>query len=451
MLTITLAPGYTWPAGSKIDLAKLRLTAAPTVQVGGAIGWADLADNGTSTTKLMSQPWMWATGDSGVNAMSLTLTNPATALVNGLTIAFRAASTKTSAATINLDGLGVVGVYRSDGRSLLPYDIVGGQVVVVKLNTDVFINKGWLLMSAAAEPPLHYAVAVKNGANYELDLGLTSPAYYTGMTVRFRIQAADGNGAAPKLKIGNLNAVEIKSALGAGLLSGELPGGSTVTVMHDGTNFIVQSPADEDDYAAESGAVDALAVIIPRVKALVDGLRIRFKASHSTTAGGSTLAVSGLTAKALVRFNLQPTRLGTIEAGKWYSATFDATANPQQWVLDPIITTYQSTELALPGPGGTARLDVSHALGGLPDWSGWYLVCTTGDLGYSAGWRVNLHDAYVLDGGMGYSWRSAHNDTTLSLVIQIAYFYVCRYDTKATTQITNTGNWRIIAKAGRTE
>jgi hypothetical protein len=74
--------------------------------------------------------------DTGVvNAFVVTLPVTPGAYADGMTVAFRAITTNTGAATINVNGLGAVFVLRSDGSTLQPNDIVMGQITELRYSS----------------------------------------------------------------------------------------------------------------------------------------------------------------------------------------------------------------------------------------------------------------------------------------------------------------------------
>lgn len=81
------------------------------------------------------------------------------------------------------------------------------------------------------------------------------------------------------------------------------------------------------DYAADTGAADAYVIApSPAIGSYSAGQRFRFRAGNSNT-GASTLAVSGLTAKAIVKNTSTALVSGDIIAGRIYTVNYDSTSD----------------------------------------------------------------------------------------------------------------------------
>lgn len=90
-------------------------------------------------------------------------------------------------------------------------------------------------------------------------------------------------------------------------------------------DLIEQIEAGTDWYAASSAGTDAYAITItPAITAYTTGMKFRFKADVANT-GAATLAVSGLSALAIKKYNDQDVETGDIEAGQIVEVVYDGT------------------------------------------------------------------------------------------------------------------------------
>ncbi len=111
-------------------------------------GFADPVAVGTPTNTIHAVSAGQAMGggldyaiDTGVaNAFVVNLAIAPTSYRDGLKISFKAANANTGAATINVNGLGVKSLVRSNGQALVAGDIAAGQVVSVIYNGNQFFG-----------------------------------------------------------------------------------------------------------------------------------------------------------------------------------------------------------------------------------------------------------------------------------------------------------------------
>jgi hypothetical protein len=147
--------------------------------------------------------------------------------------------------------------YYPTGRVLLINNTVKCKVVSVSYgggNTDVVISGGTVpttitslkLILGPVENPLvgineipRYGEDAEVSDDYEITLNPAPSAYFAGMMIAFK--ATTVNTGACTLNVNSLGAKAIKTPEGTDLTDAQIPTGSVVTVIYDGTSFILQS------------------------------------------------------------------------------------------------------------------------------------------------------------------------------------------------------------------
>lgn len=161
---------------------------------------------------------------------------------------------------------------------------------------------------------------------------------------------------------------------------------------------------NETWYAADSVGTDAYAVTLsPALAALTTGFMLNFKAGTANT-GAATLAVNGLTAKAIKKLNDQDLATGDIESGQIVTVVYDGTywqmqSQPAQLIANSL-------------KSATTVVDVSAATA--PS-SGQVLTATAST---TATWQTpsssgnsDLYAQALINGGMDV-WQRATTFTT---------------------------------------
>lgn len=95
-----------------------------------------------------SGKWSYAVAAGSANALTATLTPAPAALVAGLVVRVRVASSNTGAATLNVNGLGAKPIVRASGGTLEPNDLIAGAAVELLYDGTNFqiagLNQMWL-------------------------------------------------------------------------------------------------------------------------------------------------------------------------------------------------------------------------------------------------------------------------------------------------------------------
>lgn len=135
----------------------------------------------------------------------------------------------------------------------------------------------------------HYAEDAEEDDDYAITLSPVPAEYYAGMVVNFK--ATTVNTGPCTLNVNELGAKAIKTPEGADLSDAQIPAGSIVSVIYDGTNFILQSIGGLATKTYAENYVNT-----PRVVALTDGATPALDASLGnvftlSAAGNRTIAV----------------------------------------------------------------------------------------------------------------------------------------------------------------
>jgi hypothetical protein len=105
------------------------------------------ADANTEVTELYNRAKAKCTA-AGTNTITCTsISAPATALADGMTVSFIAAASSTGAVTFNLDGRGAVSVFNAAGSAIGSGDLVSGTLYVVEYRAT---GPQWRIISAGA-------------------------------------------------------------------------------------------------------------------------------------------------------------------------------------------------------------------------------------------------------------------------------------------------------------
>lgn len=134
-----------------------------------------------------------------------------------------------------------------------------------------------------------YAVDAEGDDDYVVTLSPAPTEYYAGMVVYFKANTV--NTGACTIDVNELGPKAIKNPDGTDLSDGQIPDDSVVSVIYDGTNFIIQSIGGLATKTYAENYVKA-----PRVVALTDGATPALNASLGdiftlSAAGNRTIAV----------------------------------------------------------------------------------------------------------------------------------------------------------------
>jgi hypothetical protein len=171
----------------------------------------------------------------------LALTPAATALaaLEGIPIRFEANFTNVGAATLNVNGLGAKAIRKLNGLALAAGDIASTSIVevVYDLSQDLFV------MTSPGRRREVYAGEDSGAADaYVITPTISVGAYFNGLVVVFK--ATNSNTKAATINVSGLGVKTIKKRTTLDLQAGDIVTDQWVTLVYDGTNFQLQTPAD---------------------------------------------------------------------------------------------------------------------------------------------------------------------------------------------------------------
>lgn len=358
-LSLNIAGGNSPTAN--IPMAGFRFTGA-----GDGVAATDFASLGQAQSAISS----YAVDASGSGAYAVALSPVVAAYTPGLRVRFKAGTSNTGAATLNVNGLGAITIKRDKGVDLSDNNIISGQVVTV-----VYDGTNFQLQSPS------YATLSQNGAAiyaadsgaanaYVITLSPVPPAYVTGMVINFK--ATNANTGTSTVNVNGLGIKTIKRDSGVNLLRGDVLASQGVQAIYDGTNFQLTSPIagsvtqnGSAIFAADAGAINAYAITLsPAISAYTIGMIINFKANTQNT-GVTTLNVNGLGAITIKKSVSTDLGAGDILANQLVSVIYDGTNFQMNSLLATGggITNVATAGLATGGPiTGTGTVTVTAAI-----------------------------------------------------------------------------------------
>lgn len=234
-LSLTQTATVRITAGQAITPNLLRLLAlSPSVSISGSVGTADLSAGAVTAAKSTPGAYWFGTTTGGTTAYVLTLNPSLGALADGVQIWFKVNATNTNAATLNVNGLGVVNLKRNGA------DIVQGDLLINRIYCAVYNSTGpsWDLVGRLGNPDQRYETAggtanaltfTSTGAD-----AVNSLSALRGRLLAFRV--ASTNTGAATLAVDGLTAKDIKHAGQVALAGGELVAGEIAWVAYSSIN-----------------------------------------------------------------------------------------------------------------------------------------------------------------------------------------------------------------------
>jgi hypothetical protein len=383
-LTITVSRGYTATDSTPISVADLNAGFLPTVQISGSVGASDLDAGAVNTTHVVPGPFFTATAAGTANAITVALSPAPTSLAAGLWFSFKAAATNTGAATLSVNGLTATAIKKLVDQDLEAGDIRAGQEVWVQYDGTYF-----QLVSVAGLPRKVYGTLGGSVNTYTLtlaDVVINATSDLTGRVLHVKVNVA--NTGASTLNVNGKGAVAIKKPDGTDPAAGDLAANRVYAVVFDGTQY---------QLLGSTGAAT-----LPDV---VAAATVAYPASITFDAKGRvTAATSGSAALAL-------TKKGP--------ATF---------------------------PSAGSKATLAHGLGAAPKVARWVLVCTTGDLGYSAGDEIDATSVFSAAAAALFTYWSDGTNVNLAFATG-ATAQAVNKSTFAAGALT-TANWALYCYVG---
>jgi len=269
--SITDAPATPTEAANKGYVDSVAIAGAPnaTTAVQGLVqlgsqsaidGKQSLGSTGASLTVKPSQ--LRATkyhdylADTGtVNAYAITPVPAVTQYVAGLEFRFKAATANTSAATLNVGGIGAKTIKKNKNLDLVTGDITTNYIAAVIY--DATTEQFQLIETAPPKISISskeiYATSTTGNTAWAVALSPAATAYTAGLVVNFK---PDTGGGHPTLNVNGLGAKNVytyrSGTLGAAN-TGDIVANQLCTVIYDGTQFQLQSNlATPINYAAST-------------------------------------------------------------------------------------------------------------------------------------------------------------------------------------------------------
>jgi hypothetical protein len=228
-----------------------QMVASLTSSITGTLGTSGLDAGAVTAAKSTPGAYWYATATGTADALLLTLSPALASLASGATVRFKAASTNTGAATIDVNGLGVKALEKLAGDALVAGDLLangiyeatydGAQwlVAVVSGVTTAQMTDG--AVTAVKSTPGAYWYGVAAGTADALTLTLVPPlaALDEGATVRFK--AAYTNTGAATLNVDGLGVKDLDRQAADPLGAGEIAAGAIYEAIYDGTQWEIVS------------------------------------------------------------------------------------------------------------------------------------------------------------------------------------------------------------------
>jgi hypothetical protein len=187
---IAVISGGTFPNASTTAAGKLELATQSENNAGtptGGTGAPLAATPDVNATSVQNSVWIYKTSTGSSNAYVLTLTPAVTAYVAGQCFIFNANFTNTSAATINVNGLGAKAIKKLNDQDLVSGDIESGQTVQI-----VYDGTNFQMVSQLAQAVPTDKLTVSSGVANTT----TTDQYALAYNGNTRLDLADGNQAA---------------------------------------------------------------------------------------------------------------------------------------------------------------------------------------------------------------------------------------------------------------
>lgn len=313
------------------------------------------------------------------NAYSCALNPALSAYTPGMRILFQAGASNTGAATLNINGLGAVGVRRADGIT----EVLAGDLVAGSLYPLWYDGTRFRILETPLARSSDYCNATSTANAYICALNPGLGAYVAGMKIL--LQAGAGNTGAATLNISGLGAVGVRRADGiTEVQAGDLVAGRTYPLWFDGTRFRMQEETlmRNSEYCAASSVANAYACAMsPGLSAYTNGIRVLLRADAVNT-GNVTLNVNGLGVVGVRRADgVTEVPVGDLNAGVVYPLWYDGTLFRMEEPLSPV----RATTSARPACDATRRGLIWHefAAAGVKD----TLAACAKDAANSYAWR----------------------------------------------------------------
>lgn len=259
------------------------------------------------------------------NAYSCALNPALIAYGTGMRVFLQPGAANTGVATLNINGLGAVGLRRADGTTeLAASDLVAGRMYPLWFDGTRFRLVESVLPMRTSE----YCNASATANAYVCSLDPVLGSYSAGMKIF--LQAGVTNTGVTTLNVNGVGAAGLRRADGiTELVAGDLVAGRFYPLWFDGTRFrMVETPSlprTSEFCGAISTANAYSCALTPALGAYASGIRVQMLADVVNT-GAVTLNVNGLGVAGVRRADgLTELAPGDLEAGSLYPLWHDGT------------------------------------------------------------------------------------------------------------------------------
>lgn len=450
MISATVTPGTTILPTTPLTPSDANALGTPTLAFSGTLSTAEIAAGAVTAAKTTPGAYFYGTTSNSGNDYTLTLSPALASLTDGAEIAFKVNASNTGAATLNVNALGVKAVRKLNDAAVAAADLRANAVYVARYNTAWNGGAGaWQVLSAtgggtsgnlwggtstgAANSP---AIAVSPAPVALADLA--------GVPVAFKVNATNTGAVTLTVTLADAstpNAAIRKNGEQA-LTTGDITANAVVTVIYNGTYFILQSPpAPALYYGADAGANDDYVVNpVPAYagSAYYTGMVVAFKANTANT-GAATLNVSSIGAATIKKAVSSDLNDSDIRAGQWVTVVYDGT----NWQMQGPAIVKSTVTGSVPAAASSATT-LAHGISGTPQMVRVVLRCVTGELNYVTGDEVAIES---FTNGSGYVPWAVTTDGTNVIVRRTslgAALYTGNKTTYAWAAMT-PGNWELKA------
>lgn len=233
------------------------------------IGWLDVTNNRFTAA---GAPLWGGTAGGTANALTVTTSPPLLARFPGLLITLIGASANTAAATLNDNALGAVSIRRPDGTTLLPGDILAGEMVQVTWDGSLWRRANWpdgmirvdrrtasasaqidiVLPAGFTEFELHF-----DGVRPATDAANLSLQTSTDGGSTFAVTAADYNNTVEATRPGSSNVLSLSDAVATAIaLSTAADTANTAVSINGKVRFFIGDGTRQPSFRTESSALE---------------------------------------------------------------------------------------------------------------------------------------------------------------------------------------------------
>lgn len=191
----------------------------------------------------------------------------------------------------------------------------------------------WPTAGQVQDGAFMYGGSVAGTNTVTMSLTPTPTAYATGMRIVWKVAVT--NTGATTVNVNSIGAKNVFRKVSSGVVAlagGELVANHIVTMVYDGTQFVLESGYEGTGYGTTAGTSTAYTLaLVPTLPALINGARVTVKL-HTAVGTTPTLAVDGLTAKTIVKAGAAAIVASDYAADTVLDLIYDSTLD--RWVIE---------------------------------------------------------------------------------------------------------------------